>query len=122
MGAIMSSENKLLFMDPTFFGEDGKIQVTVRDGHKWNDIVYCLPYIADIYKTGEEDRKLGEATIVGKMVLNADDIPDEVLKLEHSPSCRTADGLFAAMRRAYGEDWESDREVTVLFFEFLDQS
>lgn len=109
--------DKLLFREPEFSG--GGIQITVRNGHKWDDIVTHLPFLVDVYETGREDKILGEACIVGKMITRVCDLPPSLLALEHSPSCRDRFGLCQAMQNAYGPDWDPyNDDVTVLFFEY----
>lgn len=107
-------DEKLLFMNPEF--EEGFVQVTVRNGYKWYDIVSHLPYVLEVAKTEARNKAIGEAHVVGKMVLAACEIPDQILKLEHDPGCRTSNGLYAGMRKAYGDGWDQWNAVTVLFF------
>lgn len=103
---------ELLFLDPFFrLG----LNVTVRDGRKWDEIAERLPQPVVIKRTGD-GRACGTGKIIGKMVCKASDIPDFALSHEHSATCRTPEGLYAGMKAAYGESWTPDREVTVLFF------
>lgn len=104
----------LLFLDPEFL--DG-INITVRRGRKWDDIVHRLPYLVDLKETGD-DEVLGRAEIVGKMVVRFADLAgeEELLWLEHAEDCTSYDGLLDAMCDAYGDDFSEDEEVTVLFF------
>lgn len=43
-------------------------------------------------------------------------IPDELMAYEHEDSCRSKEGLLAAMGRVFGEV-RSDEKVTVIGFE-----
>ncbi len=101
----------LLFKNPTFHKG---VNVTVRDGLKWDMIVDQLPKSVPFGETDGE--VLGTAMIIGKMVMPASTVPDEVLSLEHDESCRSLEGLIEGMQRAYGESWSPSNTVTVLFF------
>ena len=103
----------LLFLHPTF--HDGS-NYTVRLGRKWWDRVRVGDQVR-IAKTGEEDVTLHEAEINGRFMFKMKHLPAYVLAEEHDPTCRTREGMVAAMREAYPEvqDWDN-QEVTVLRF------
>lgn len=90
------------------------VNVTVRDGVKWDMKVDRLPKTFEIGQT--DGPTVGRAWIIGKMVVPAQSIPLEVLLLNHDPSCREPDGLVRGMRAAYGPTWNPSSQVTVLFF------
>jgi hypothetical protein len=97
---------ELLFLDPFFrLG----LNVTVRDGRKWDAIAERLPQPVVVKKAGEEAGQPGK--IVGKYVCKAKDIPDFVTAIMHAP-----ERLYDRMKAAYGESWTPENEVTVLFF------
>jgi len=50
------------------------------------------------------------------MAAQIETIPDELMIYEHEPSCRTKEGLLAAMSRVFGEV-RADEIVTVIGFE-----
>lgn len=103
---------ELFFLNPQLhFG----VNVTVRNGRKWDTLVDKLPFQVVIKKTGD-DAVLYQAEIVGKMILPCNEIPEDILLLEHDDNCTDSEGLVLAMKRAYGEDWQENSEVTVLFF------
>jgi hypothetical protein len=102
----------LLFMNPVF--HDG-INVTVRNGLKWDGLVTSLPFPVFVKRTGD-DHVVSLANIVGKIVLQAKHIPPSILGLEHDGACHNPDGLEEAMKFAYGEEWSAEEKVTVLFF------
>jgi hypothetical protein len=104
------SEN-LKFGNPTFHPG---VNVTVRNGLKWDMLVDQLP--KDVVIAGADDAPIGRGKIIGKMVIPFQSIPEEILKMEHDETARNFDGLKAAMKTAYGRDWSSSDVVTVLFF------
>lgn len=107
-------DRNLEFMNPMF--RKG-INVTVRDGLKWDMKIDMLPKRFEVRQTNNIPI-LGYATVIGKMVCKAIDIPKKVLELEHDPNCMAHMGLFISMRRAYGDNWNPNGEVTVLFFTY----
>lgn len=107
----------LLFQYPVF--EDYGVQVTVRNGNKWNETITRLPQRVTVKGVNGELSK--PADVLGKMVLHSvDAIPQHILDLEHDPTCRNLDGLKKVLKGVYGDDWKSDSEVTVLFFRFME--
>ena len=70
-----------------------------------------------IAKTGDEDNTLFEAEINGRFMFKMKYLPEYVLAEEHDPSCRTREGMIAAMRDAYPDVEDLDnQDVTVLRF------
>ncbi len=106
----------LLFLTPTF--HEGS-NLTVRLGLKWWDRVRVGDKVL-VAKTGEEDNPLFEAEINGRFQFKMKYLPAWVLEGEHDPSCRTREGMLAAMQAAYPDikDWD-DQVVTVLRFKLL---
>ena len=103
----------LLFLNPTFHPGSN---YTVRLGRKWWDRVRVGDTVR-IAKTGEEDTTLHEAEINGRFMFKMKYLPEYVLAEEHDPTCRTREGMIAAMREAYPDEvcWD-DQDVTVLRF------
>lgn len=102
----------LLFLNPAL--RPGW-NVTVRNGTKWDDIVTSLPFEVVIKET-VSGKAICHAEIIGKIVTRANEIPDEILALEHDEGCTTFDGLCDAMMNAYGNNWDHHETVTVLIF------
>jgi hypothetical protein len=102
---------KLYFTNPVFHTG---INVTCRNGYKWSDAQGELVKVHDT----ATDESFGMAHILGVLTCKLDKIPEEVLALEHDPSCRTREGIITEMKRVYGEDLKRDAPTTVLFFEF----
>jgi hypothetical protein len=44
------------------------------------------------------------------------EIPETALQLEHDPSCQNLQGLYSAMKYAYGDEFHAGSLVTVLYF------
>lgn len=89
------------------------IQNTIRNGLKWSEVPIGQGLL--LAKTGGPI--VVEATVVGSLYMRARDVVDDIIKLNHDPAAQTRDGLYRAMRLAYGEEWSDDSFVTVLFFE-----
>lgn len=104
---------KLLFINPEL--QEG-VQVTVRAGRKWLDA--RLGEELSIARTGDEEVELARCVVRGLAHCRCDDIPQEVLVLEHDPACRVWRGLLKAMVRAYPGFTLGD-PVTVVFFDKL---
>jgi hypothetical protein len=101
----------LKFKSPVF--QPG-VNITVRDGAKWDMLVDQLP--KDVVIENEAGEAIGRGKIIGKMVIPFQSIPEEILKLEHDQSAQNFEGLKAAMENAYGANWTPSGVVTVLFF------
>lgn len=112
MGVVVNTD--LEFLNPTF--RPG-VNVTVRSGRKWDMIVDVLPKNVMV-RDGGQNKVIGDAKIVGKLVMPAIQIPTDILNLEHDSGCRNLIGLWKAMRKAYGPTWDIEQEVTVLFFTY----
>ena len=105
----------LLFSNPVFHNG---INVTCRNGYKWSDAQGELVHVKD----SDSDEDYGMAHILGVLTCKLDKIPEEVLTLEHDPSCRTREGIIAEMKRVYGKELRRDAPTTVLFFEFENEN
>lgn len=105
----------LLFLNPEFHNG---LNATVRSGRKWDMLVSKLPTIADVAATENTEEILGQAVIVGKMVVEARDLPRDIILFHHDSEVRDLPTLTKVMREAYGPQWDPKVEVTVLFFEF----
>lgn len=106
----------LLFANPQF--HEG-VNVTVRNGLKWDMLIDQLPKELYVYDTN--DKSYGKAKVVGKLVIPFNDIPRGVLLLEHDRFCITPDNLKVAMRHCYGPDWDENGIATILFFEHISE-
>lgn len=103
----------LYFKNPLF--TDEPIQITVRLGTKWADIRGFL----DVKKTGEPDKWIRTVEAIYTEVCPFNGIPDNWLKYEHDPLCQHMDGLKSALKEAYGDKFDEDELVTVVFM-FVD--
>lgn len=95
----------------------GDIGVTVRKGEKWFGTIgvpvqlcVCVP----------EHRIEGKAVIIDNWYGIFRDIPGRFLEKEHEEESRMYSGLLNSMRRAYGEDFNEDEEVTVVVYNRLE--
>jgi hypothetical protein len=90
--------------------EKGTTQVTIRLGTKWLDLDplerVCL------MSTSGEDMRLATVQFVAKYALGS--IPQHLLDMEHDPSCRTPEGLFAEMVKVYDTTMGMWMVVTVV--------
>lgn len=95
------------------------MNVTVRLGHKWKDIVDKGITEVEIKETGKPE-VLHKAKIMTYSYLPFSMIPNSWLQLEHDPKCCDMHGLRQAMINAYGDKFDDDQMVTVLWFEVKD--
>jgi hypothetical protein len=102
----------LLFSNPVFHTG---LNVTCRNGFKWAE---SLNQVVEVRDT-DETTNYGLGYISGVLTLPLNQIPEEILKFEHDPSCRTSEGIITEMRNVYGEGLKEDSPTTVLFFEFM---
>lgn len=94
------------------------LNITVRRGLEWlqkgllpgESITLC------VCPRGHDHTVIGRARVAFVMATQIASIPDELMAYEHEPSCRTKEGLLAAMSRVLGEI-RSDETVTVIGFE-----
>lgn len=106
-------QHELLFRNPIF---NMGLNVTIRNGDKWRKV-----NIGDklLLKGVESKNNIIEAektgTLVGKALLPFHLIPNDLLKYEHDPACRTPAGLLAEMKRVY-PDFSYSNVVTVILF------
>jgi len=94
------------------------LNITVRRGLAWSQkgllpgetITLC------VCPGGHNHTVIGQARVAFVMAARVGTIPDELMAYEHEPSCRSKEGLLAAMSQVYGEV-RSDEAVTVIGFE-----
>lgn len=103
------------FLNPEF--RPGELNVTIRNGSKWADRLAC----GDVVLLGETDKQDNECTgmIVGIRELDLMNDKDRnnllaFIDFEHDSSCRSFDGLSAAMDAAYPDGWGP--VITAIFF------
>jgi len=102
----------------TKVGEKG---VTIRLGIKWYNRVRKGDII-DLQETivGDTDTIqtiAGEGKITGKVYTTFKDIPARYVEKEHEEKSRVYSGLFESMKKAYGDEFDENSLVTVLFYE-----
>lgn len=104
----------LLFKNPVFHSG---LNITVRDGVKWGRLDDTRGLVEEVsLRDTDSGRLVANGAIFGRLVLRQDQIPQQVMALNHDPACRTPKGLEAAMQAAYGDDRHEMGFVTVLFF------
>lgn len=109
MKEIEIMQYELFFQNPVFHKG---LNVTIRNGDKW-----MRADINDYLLIKEEGKNAIIATsiLVGKALLPAYLIPEDLLKYDHDPACRNLANLFSEMRRMY-PDFSERNLVTVLLF------
>lgn len=116
-----STENPLLFQKPDFHPG---VNVTVRKGAKW----FGTLNVGDLVTIAEVDSNTGMQVERGKhLVLGIDyetvleTIPEDLLRFEHDPTCRTPDGLEDELRNIYGDDAMDDEAqgFTIIVFYYV---
>lgn len=108
--------NALKFMNPIF---NKGMNLTVRMGNKWKDIVDKGDKDIEILESGR-DTAIAHGKILTYSYLPFSMVPNNWLQLEHDPKCRDMHGLRQAMINAYGDKFDDDQQVTVLWFEVKD--
>lgn len=119
---------QLQFIAPTELPTRGLVATTVRGGLKWDRQVtygeeveiWLCPKAHSGPCTYETCQFKDRATIVGKWVGPMIQIPGDVLKHEHAPSCRNYSGLFTSLKDIYGEEFGQYSTVTALYFQIND--
>ncbi|MFQ5803802.1 MAG: hypothetical protein ACE5JQ_12970 [Candidatus Methylomirabilales bacterium] len=94
------------------------LNITVRRGLEWSQkglipgqtITLCL------CPPNQDHTVVGQARVAFVMAAQIESIPDELMVYEHEPSCRSKEGLLAAMNRVFG-GVRADEIVTVIGFE-----
>jgi hypothetical protein len=94
------------------------LNITVRRGLEWfrkglmpgQTITLC------VCPPGQDHTVVGQARVAFVMAAQIETIPHELMIYEHEPSCRTKEGLLAAMSRVFGEV-RANEIVTVIGFE-----
>jgi hypothetical protein len=94
------------------------LNITVRRGLEWfrKGLIPGQTITLCVCPPGQDHTVVGQARVAFVMAALIETIPDELMKYEHEPSCRTKEGLLAAMSRVLGEVW-ADEIVTVIGFE-----
>lgn len=114
----------------------GEVAVTVRLGAKWQkagtgevvelwecdhhhdgDCPYTEPGLAEA--NGECCLLLAHAKLLGWWAGEFNDLPRNLLMIEHSYKARFIEGLAKQMHAAYGEAFTEDAQVTALIFQVL---
>ncbi len=87
---------------------------TVRLGDKWMKVEY-----GDELQFSSSDNMdiiICIGRVVGKSLIPFRRIPKEWLDIEHDISCRSLEGLYTAMKRAYQDQFTWDSLITVIIF------
>jgi hypothetical protein len=94
------------------------LNITVRRGLEWfqKGLVPGETITLCVCPPGHDHTVIGQARVAFVMSAKIETIPDELMIYEHEPSCRTKEGLLAAMSRVFGEV-RADEIVTVIGFE-----
>ena len=94
------------------------LNITVRRGLAWSQkgLLPGETIILCVCPGGHNHTVIGQARVAFVMVAQVAGIPDELIAYEHEASCRTKEGLLAAMSRVFGEV-RSDEIMTVIGFE-----
>ena len=105
----------LHFMSGTFHPG---LNITVRRGLEWfrKGVIPGQTITLCVCPPGHDHTVVGQARVAFVMAAQIEAIPEELMAYEHEPSCRTKEGLLAAMSRALGEV-RADEIVTVIGFE-----
>jgi hypothetical protein len=95
-----------------------KFGSTVRNGSKWADslgqtleLCVCTGTLASPIHTVE-----GHAIVTSIWTGKFSEVPAKFIEFEHEIASRSWTGLFASMRRAYGDSFTQDNEVTVVIY------
>jgi len=94
------------------------LNITVRRGLEWfqKGLLPGDTFALCVCPRRDDHTPIGTAKVAFIMAATIETIPDELMAYEHEPSCRTKEGLLAAMRRVLGEV-RPDEMVTVIGFE-----
>ncbi len=116
-----SAENPLLFQKPDFHPG---VNVTVRSGAKWFGTLNIGDLVAIAEIDGEDGMRTdrGKHLVLGVAYFNEiEEIPEDLLRFEHDPTCRTPDGLEEELGRIYGDDVMSnpDKGFSVVVFYYV---
>lgn len=95
----------------------GEIRSTCRRGTKWMDLRIDTKVILTVGKTEFERNVVGEGIIVGKEYMFFEDLNDRHIKSNHSKFNQLGImPLFQTMKEFYGDDFNWDSQVTILFY------
>ena len=91
------------FKNPKF---NRGLNFTVRNGEKWQDAT--IGEQLALTAAGETEA-IGVASVTAVIKTKLEDVPEYVLENEHAPDARELNGLYDAMKDAYGDlcDWDS---------------
>ena len=111
---IMSEPIRMSFADPFF--QPG-IQSTIRVGTKWFESIA----IGDHFKAHEPDSEKDIAVfeVVGLMKCLIEEIPNEILELNHDGRCNRLPGLLKILNECY-TNVNLKTEVTVVLFLYVE--
>jgi hypothetical protein len=97
--------------------EVGANASTVRNGFKWADLADGEHIELCVCTRDPETHDVqGEGVVWELWFGRFHDIPAMLLEYEHEERSRRYAGLFASMRKAYGEDFSEDSPVTVVVY------
>lgn len=87
------------------------LNLTVRNGQKWHSHNGETVALVDGF-TGD----IVETVTINTVVMTFEEIPEWVLQFEHDPDSQNPDDLFYTMRGIYGDTFDVDSVVTLVFF------
>ena len=111
----MKMAHYLEFINPVI--QDEKENLTVRLGNGWFEKARMGDLLLTVIPEEYDVLHICLVTWVSTILFK--DIPESMLEYGHDPACRTMDGLRKAMKLAYGEKFQEDSQVTLLFFKKL---
>jgi hypothetical protein len=99
---------RLNFLHPVVQeGVNSTVRLGIRD--------YSIDESVFIYETGKDD-PIARGFIDKLVITRFEYLTDEDIMYQHDEETRDFDGLFAAMKRAYGDDFNELSVVTVVHF------
>ncbi len=100
----------IIFSNPIF--KPNGIQNTIRMGEKWIHTSNIGDKIAGECLNGFN---VGEFEILGHIKMPLNQIPNNILQLNHDPDCHTTEGITHTLKTCYPEMSDND-DVTILWF------
>jgi hypothetical protein len=93
------------------FNNDGGWNYTVRLTDKWytNSKPGDQVLLVDNKDTDQKHHEIGIIRELTRCTFYG--IPSRCFKEEHDPECRNIDGLYKAMKEAYGEEFNPSKEL-----------
>jgi hypothetical protein len=106
---------QLKFVNPVF--HDG-LNTTVRLGTKWSDALDDnLDEPVEVEIAHPDGTSTGVVGVIEEVqLLYFSEIPQTALELEHDPTCHNLQGLYKAMKTAYGDDFHAGSLVSIVYF------